>query len=190
MLEKQGEQELQDELILTIDRPEQLVLQDDPEFLPEMILPSLDISLGALAFSSEGVLHSNSILFDEMSIAGHKGARSPLDLIIPSSGSRNVGDFGGFSIRDSSTGTGQRGMVWNPAGEDDGFDPNVDFNFDADGNLIEVGAQLMGQASDARITQPRIRSSSAVSARVRQEHAEGNIAGQEAVSGTLNVERY
>lgn len=60
-----------------------------------------------------------------------------------------AGDFGGFTVPgDDGIGSGGAGRSSHP--EDDGFDPNADFAFDADGNLIEREIQDEAQKSPSR----------------------------------------
>lgn len=97
---------------------------------------------------------------------------SPLGIVIPSSGTSNrVGS--GFNLAQSVAGSvhgeAQPGLILE---EDSGFLPDIDFNFDADGNIVELDP--VQQPTLPQSGPPgRVRSDSAVSARVRQEHQEG-----------------
>ncbi|KAK7513792.1 Rec8 like protein-domain-containing protein, partial [Phyllosticta citriasiana] len=121
-------------------RPEQLLLQDDPSFLPEFALEPLDLAMdisaanasftsGSNTLSPHASRRSRSITLDEH-LGGPFGG-----LNIPTSDT-GAGDFGGFVVP-SDDGAGIRAHGGSSHIQDDGFDPNTDFAFDADGNLIE-----------------------------------------------------
>ena len=162
-------------------RPDQLVLQDDPAFLPDFDLLDLDLDLSLLEASTQGSSQRSSI----MSGHSHQPSRSSnvdegramADLIIPSSSSGNVGEIEGFVLPESE---GGRGV--NIIDEDGGFFPDVDFNFDAEGNFIELGEVQPTPAGEPGATRARIRSDSEMSALLRQEHQEGLVAGRLEVS--------
>lgn len=63
--------------------------------------------------------------------------------------------------------------------EDEGFEPLVDFGFDAEGNLIEHVSSSHLQKTPATVPRPGLPSSSAASARVRKEHEEAQQQGAE-----------
>ncbi|KAK8227988.1 Rec8 like protein-domain-containing protein [Phyllosticta paracitricarpa] len=121
-------------------RPEQLLLQDDPSFLPEFALEPLDLAMdisaanasftsGSNTLSPHASRRSRSITLDE-NLGGPFGG-----LNIPTSDT-GAEDFGGFVVpSDDGAGIGAHGGSSHI--QDDGFDPNADFAFDADGNLIE-----------------------------------------------------
>ncbi len=122
------------------------MLQDDPAFLPDLAFPDLDIDLSALDLSSHGTSHDTSILSQrslqssQSSHPGHGGGMP--GLVIPTSDSG--AEVGGFVIPggdDSSPLRGSRMGVAQLGAEDDGLLPDVDFEFDADGNLIELDAE-------------------------------------------------
>jgi uncharacterized membrane-anchored protein len=62
---------------------------------------------------------------------------------------------------------------------DDGFDANVDFNFDAEGNIVEL--RDIPEPGGGALVFPRARSSSALAALVIHEHAEALLEGRRAV---------
>ncbi|KAK8240208.1 Rad21/Rec8 N terminal domain-containing protein [Phyllosticta capitalensis] len=127
-------------------RPEQLLLQDDPSFLPEFAFEPLDLDLDVsttnASLSPRSSRRSRSINLEER-IGG------PVGGINLSTSDTAAGDFGGFTVPgDDGIGSGGAGRSSHP--EDDGFDPNADFAFDADGNLIEREIQDEAQKSPSR----------------------------------------
>ena len=110
------------------------------------------------------------------------GEDSVLGLVIPSSGSGNAGGIGGFTIAESE-GTSARKDTRPADGvnDEEGFFPDVDFNFDAEGNLVELGGTGPVPMRQAEPATTRIRSDSAASAQVRQEHQDGLLISQQAV---------
>ena len=167
--------------------PEQLVLQDDPAFFPDFILPSLDTDLFALGSSTEGSSKRASILSAQSHQSSQssirEGEQSLLGLVIPTSETGIAGDLGGFVLPESERGSFQR--TTRPGDttleEEEGFFPDVDFEFDAEGNLIDRAAEQRVPRTEARPDIPRLASDSAASARVRQEHEEALQAGQQTV---------
>ena len=104
---------------------------------------------------------------------------SIIGLVIPTSNTGgDVGDTGGFVL--PGEGGGSRGSrlgfeaaIHEEQGE--GFFPDVDFEFDADGNIRDISAEK--RTSTALPGRGRLDSDSAASGRVRMEHDEGLMAG-------------
>ena len=109
------------------------------------------------------------------------------DILIPGSSSGGGDDFGGFQFPDSVTGSVSRNEHHAmPIDDDEAFFPNVGFNFDAEGNLIdELEPATVRDPGEAQPS-ARVRSDSMASERVRQEHSEGRMAGQQVVRKILN----
>ncbi|KAK8174622.1 Rec8 like protein-domain-containing protein [Phyllosticta citribraziliensis] len=108
-------------------RPDQLLLEDDPSFLPQFALEPLDLEADVSAPNASFA----SITLDEHIAGPIRG------LDIPTSDT-GAGDFGGFVVpSEDGADVGIQGRSSHL--EDDGFDPDADFGFDADGNLIEHG---------------------------------------------------
>ncbi|KAF6219582.1 hypothetical protein HO133_004051 [Letharia lupina] len=162
-------------------RSDQLVIQDDPAFLPDLALPGLDIDLSALDISTDDSSRRSSILSphsQRSSLSSHAEAdESMLGLVIPSSGSGGAGDLGGFILPGENVSSAQRsariGRLLDD--EDEGFNIDPGFTIDADGNLVEEPTPGPGAALAGGI---RLGSDSAASARVRQELMEGHQAGR------------
>lgn len=112
-----------------------------------------------------------------------------LGLIIPTSDSGGAGDIGGFNLLGENVSSAQRSEQ--PARlleeEDEGFNLDPGFTFDADGNLIEERTPGAGVAPTGPV---RLGSNSAASAYMRQELIEGFQTGQYAVGLTLLIYRY
>ncbi|MCJ1249630.1 hypothetical protein MMC30_006856 [Trapelia coarctata] len=174
-------------------RPEQLVLQDDPAFLPELDLPNLDMDFSLFEVSTQGSSKRTSIMSaksNQSSQSSHQeGEDSVLSLVIPSSGSGNAGGIGGFTIAESEGTSARRDT--RPAdavNDEEGFFPDVDFNFDAEGNLIELGDLGPLPTGQVEPAMTGTRSDSAASAQVRQEHQEGFLAGQQALDDGMELD--
>lgn len=124
-------------------RRDQLVLEDDPAFLPDFALPGLDIDLAALDISTDDSSRRSSILSPHSllsSQSSHAGAdESMLGLIIPTSDTGGAGDLGGFVLPEASFSSAQRRANFGRLldDEDEGFNVDPGFTFDAEGNLIE-----------------------------------------------------
>ncbi|KAI9765927.1 MAG: hypothetical protein M1840_007068 [Geoglossum simile] len=161
-------------------RPGQLIIEDVPSFLPDPPLLPLDLDFSNLNFSSA---YSSSLLSPHsrpLSQSSPQGANDSIaGLIIPTSNTGgDVGDIGGFVLPDEGGGArgsrfGFEAAIYEEQGE--GFFPDVDFEFDADGNIRDISAEK--RASTALPGRGRLDSDSAASGRVRMEHDEGLMAG-------------
>lgn len=126
-------------------RPDQLILQDDPAFIPDVFLPGLDLDLSVLNISTnESSLRSSLVspYSKHSGISTHKGdTGSMLGLIIPTSDTGGGGDLGGFILPQEHRSSDQRiprlrGLLED---EDEGFNLDPGFTVDADGNLLITG---------------------------------------------------
>lgn len=181
---KQGGMHVAYELVCclpAIYRPDQIMLQDDPAFLPELAFRALDIDLSALDLSSDAVSHDSSLMSRRSllsSQSSHGELEGPhLGLVIPTSDTGGAADFGGFAIPSDNDDPAQRGSrLGGPifGGDEEGFLPDVDFEFDAEGNVVELNAEDRAQRQSATgVGGSRLSKDSAASARVRREHEEG-----------------
>ncbi|KAL8832062.1 MAG: hypothetical protein Q9170_005029 [Blastenia crenularia] len=163
-------------------RPNQLMLEDDPAFVPDMILPGLDIDLRALDISTDASSHRSSILSprsQRTSLSSEQASdESALGLVIPSSDGGGAGGLGGFVVPSSDQASVRRSAgVGDPFGElEDDYNLDPGFMFDNDGNLIDDA--LQPQVEQVLPAAGRMRSDSGASAQVRQELQEGLQAGQ------------
>ena len=160
---------------------DQLMIQDDPAFLPDLILPGLDIDLSALGISSDDSSRRSSIISpysQRSSLSSHQEAEeSMLSLVIPSSDIGGAGDLGGFILPGDNVSPGPRSEDLGrlPEEEDEDFNIDPGFTIDADGNLIEERTPGPGATHTGVV---RLGSDSAASGHVRQEIMEGLQAGQ------------
>ncbi len=170
--------------LIRIGSPDQLVLQDDPAFLPEFALPGLDIDLSALDISTDDSSRRSSILSphsQRSSLSSHQEAdESMLGLIIPTSDTGGAGDLGGFILPGENVSSVQRserlGRLLDEE-EEEGFNLDPGFTIDADGNLIEEHTPGPGPAT-APSGGARLGSDTATSGPVQQELLEGLQVGQ------------
>ena len=169
--------------------PDQLIVQDDPAFLPELALPGLDIDLSALDISTDDSSRRSSLLFPPSQLSSvsstHESDESMPRLIIPSSGTGGGGSIGGFILPGDDRNSAQRtSRLRSILGEEDeGFDLDPGFTFDEQGDIVFNDAGAPVQVESATRPGPiRLGSDSAMSARVRQEIEEGMQAGQFDVS--------
>ncbi len=166
-------------------RPDQLLIQDDPAFLAETALPGLDIDFANLDLAS-GTASARSSLLSPHSQQSSQTSNelaedSALGLVIPTSDTGAFGDAGGFTFLQDGVVPGQENDYAAPGElmlEDDAFFPEVDFEFDADGNQREVSvAERERRQIAAGPGRTRLGSSSAASGQVRREHEEARLAG-------------
>ena len=152
--------------------------------MPDFALPPLDYDLANLAISLPSeTQHSDSLLVtpygsrkfsDEQTLARPIGG-----LISPSSDTGDHGNVGGFVVHgDDGRGTSRPAGPTSIIGrEDDGFLPDTDFGFDAEGNLLEF-TPIQWISSTPAVGEGRALGSDAgASAKVRKEHEEGLKAG-------------
>ncbi|KAL8716156.1 MAG: hypothetical protein Q9220_000061 [cf. Caloplaca sp. 1 TL-2023] len=179
-------------------RPDQLVLEDDPAFVPDMGLPGLDIDLRALDISTDESARRSSLLsfpsqHTSLSSRSSNDA-SMLGLVIPSSDDGGAGDLGGFIVPSSDRASIRRdfgsGGLFHEAEDDFSLDPG--FIFDEEGNLILTGKDApLSQIEQVQPMLGRMRSESGASSQVRRELEEGRQAGQlelrEMMKSDLNI---
>ncbi|KAI9873277.1 MAG: hypothetical protein M1830_000588, partial [Pleopsidium flavum] len=162
-------------------RPDQLILQDDPAFLPDLAFGGFDIDLSALDLSSDATSRRSSILSQRSQQSSqsshHEREASHLGLVLPPSETEATADVGGFVVAGEDGSSVQRGSrLGSPLleGGEEGFLPDADFEFDAEGNVIELTADERAQRrSGAGAGGSRLSRDSAASVRVRREHEEG-----------------
>ncbi|KAI8934714.1 hypothetical protein NX059_008403 [Plenodomus lindquistii] len=161
-------------------RPEQLVLQDDPAFLPEYALhpPELFADLN-LSFDPLPIRHSG----DSQSLTpfGTQQSRSPSHasaiggLVLPSSSSSL---HGGFQLGDEDVqgNIGGPSAMFDEGGMQSALD-EPDFTFADDGHMIQLGDDDFVPRTPAVQGGSTMQSDAGASARVRREHEEGRQAG-------------
>lgn len=161
------------------------MLQDDPAFLPDDFFSSLDLDFPSWG-STQASSQLTDILSDQLrlsSVSSGAGGGFELGSVgVPSTGSGFAGIHRSFI---SGSSVKHVPHLLHPSmalqGEDDFF-PDVDFQFDAEGNIIELQAPTT--TVDAQVSGlPRVRSDSLVGARIGEEHAVDMVASQAVVSG-------
>jgi hypothetical protein len=158
---------------LKYNSPEQLILQDDPSFLPEFAAPPLellDLDLG-FDFSINRTGDSQSLTPFGSQSSSHAG---PLGgLILPTSSPGQPGSFP-FAGDTDNDNVGASGML----GADEGYQINEpDFTFDENGELVEdLQARAVAGTPAAR-SAAAMQSDAGASAKVRREHEEGRAGG-------------
>ncbi|KAF2017223.1 hypothetical protein BU24DRAFT_366858 [Aaosphaeria arxii CBS 175.79] len=156
-------------------RPEQLLLQDDPSFLPELILPPLDM-LEDLGLDPpekarrSGETQSLTPFGSQQNVAEGTPPVPLGRLIIPSSSSGGPGEFmlqGGDEPSSVGARIGLPGR-----GIDEPF-PEPEFDIDEDGNLIEFSPRAGHSVTPFRMAESALPSDAPLSARVRVDFEEG-----------------
>lgn len=156
-------------------RPEQLLLEDDPSFLPDLALAPFDFDLSTFEASLTAESPLTSLSPHTPTTSSGTAFGGPVGgLVIPTSDTGAVGDIGGFIV----PGDDGLGAAAAP-GDDEGFLPEADFSFDAEGNLLDFS--VAGAAPRPSVpgtgAAAGIGVVTAASARVRAEHAAGVAAG-------------
>jgi meiotic recombination protein REC8 len=158
------------------NRPEQLVLQDDPSFLPNFALPPPELLLADLdpehnfditrsgdsqSLTPFGSQHSRS-----SSHAGTLGG-----LVLPTS---SPDPLGGFQLQGDNDITEPGGFF----GADNGLDlGEPDFTFDENGEFVEALAVQNAVETPAARSGAAMHSDAGASAKVRKEHEDGRMGG-------------
>lgn len=131
------------EILTHHNRPDQLVLPDDPSFIPDLMLPGLNVDLSALDISSDIETPRKSSLLSSFLTPSSKSSRfsdGQLHLNISSS------DIGGLGVSasgfpsDIGSSARKETQFELPAAfaEETGILLEPDFEFDGDGNIIEL----------------------------------------------------
>jgi hypothetical protein len=168
---------------LTIIRPEQLVLEDDPSFLPEFALPppelfaNLDLDLN-LDITRSGESQSLTPFGSQQPYASsHAGSLG--GLVLPTSSPQAPGSF-------RLQGDNDAGSPGDLAPVDDGFDyGDPGFSFDENGELFEAPPAQNVAATPAARSGTAMHSDAAASAKVRKEHEEGRMGGAQVSSTAI-----
>lgn len=152
---------------LTNYRPENLIIPDDPGFLPDDIIPDPNIDLSM--FDSSVVSSSIPSILSGGAGASSGSHGSVIGIELPSSVSGDIQEAAAQLISEpiSNIGIGLE--------DDEGFDPNIGFGFDEDGNLLDFPPL----AEEVELPPLRARSDSQISARARLAF-EQDLLGQHA----------
>ncbi|KAF2847713.1 hypothetical protein T440DRAFT_500908 [Plenodomus tracheiphilus IPT5] len=160
-------------------RPEQLVLQDDPSFLPEYVLQPADLFAG---FNLNLDLLPNSHSGDSQSLTPFESQQSQSSpqvsviggLVLPSSSTSQHGDFQ-FEGDDVPGSINRPSDVFGAGGLLNLDEP--DFTFGDDGNIIQLGDDGDVPRTPGVHGGSTMPGDASASARVRREHEEGRQAG-------------
>jgi meiotic recombination protein REC8 len=167
-----------------VTRPEQLVLQDDPSFLPEFALPPPSL----LANSDFGLDLNISRSGDSQSLTPFGSQRSQSSsqtgalggLVLPTSSPDLLG--GGFDLQGDNDEAGHSGFP----GATDGLDlGEPEFMFDENGEFLEVPIAQNVAETPAAQSAVAMHSDAGASAKVRWEHDEGRMGGAQVSFTTL-----
>jgi meiotic recombination protein REC8 len=164
--------------------PDQLILMDDPAFMPEMAFPALDFDFSKLDLDGSVLRDSQGSMLSPYTQSRHgssaSGGGSILGLLIPTS---DIGGSGyqlpyndAFQLGDSSMHkTPILGCLYE--NEDEALIEDFDFEFDADGKIrdIDVAERELLHSGSVLPLLSRLRSDSAASGRVRLDHEEGLV---------------
>jgi meiotic recombination protein REC8, fungi type len=169
--------------LLMYGSPEQLILLDDPAFLPENGLPIFDFSILDLDPKGDSQRSSQSMLSIRHRSGSVSSSHAPsvLGLNIPSSSN---GGTGAYQLPDpfhQSSGQKNAGLGLNLFGDDEVAiynDEDMLFDFGDDGELRDIPAsEREARRAGSVYPQGRLGSDSAASGRVRKEH-EDALAGR------------
>jgi hypothetical protein len=177
-------------------RPDQLILQDDPAFIPDFFLPGLDLDLSALDISPNLSSIPSSFLSPQSKAASASTQRgdvaSALGLIIPTSDTGAGGDLGGFILPEEHRSSVQRSIRLGGLleGEEEGFNLDPGFTVDADGNLLITGSAEDPQRQDGlgSAAAPTIGEDPVMSDRMREEMT-GERGPSQADVSALTIQR-
>lgn len=171
-------------------RPDQLVIQDDPAFIPDFIFPGLDLDLSVLDITTNSSSLRSSLLspHSKLSSASTRtdGAGSVVGLIIPTSDTGGAGDLGGFILPEDHPSSVQRsarlgGLL---EGEEEGFNLDPGFTVDADGNLVltEGSGPLQREADILALSEMNMGPDFIMTEPAQEEVVSGRGRGQPEVS--------
>jgi hypothetical protein len=172
-------------------RRDQLNMEDDPGFLPEIDMPDIDLDFSLIESSTQGSSHRSSFMslrsLPSSQSSHHVDEDSVIGLVIPTSESGNTGGAGGFALRSDTASVQRATTAANVFDNEDGFLPDIGFNFDTEGNFIDLGDIQTGavQTLEPELPEPatRVRSESrAADAQLQREHEQSLRAAQERVS--------
>ncbi|PVH92072.1 hypothetical protein DM02DRAFT_576286 [Periconia macrospinosa] len=174
-------------------RPEQLILQDDPSFLPEFAVPPTEL-LAQLDIGPplDPALHvGDSQSLTPFGSQQHPSTPGPPigGLVLPVSSSARSGGFGGLGDVGFSSVGGASGGLPDIGGFDDAIsDPG--FTFDDDGNLVDLtdANEPAQPGTPSHVRGAAMQSDDQASARVRQEHEEGLQAGAEQFDDQMDLD--
>jgi len=126
-------------------RPDQLVLPDDPSFVPEINLPGLGIDFSKITLEPQADTSRQDSFLWTKSPDLSQTVPENLNLQLDLSSEDIMKDFGGFGSQSETSGSVQRrplGRIAAGALDDEaGVLLQPDFEFDEDGNIIELSGE-------------------------------------------------
>ncbi|KAL2844977.1 hypothetical protein BJY01DRAFT_247902 [Aspergillus pseudoustus] len=137
-------------------RPDQLILPYDPTFLPEINLPGLFIDLTKLTQFLEPTESQQSSFLPQTPDLRQSAisSNSSLRLNLPSD-DNILRDIGGFTSEADIGGSVQGGLdlagLMASNHEDGGVLLQPDFEFDEDGNIVEIGGRYQSEVRTVRL---------------------------------------
>jgi hypothetical protein len=137
--------------------PEELIVPDDPSFIPELCLPGLDIDLIQHAMVSQSQVNlRSSLLSSNLSNSSQSAlgldALPQLDISTPSLG---VGDIGGFALASggvSSTQNTHQSLRRSLFDYEEGVLLQPDFEFDEEGNIVDLAMDQQPDVGPSEVT--------------------------------------
>ncbi|RAK96871.1 Rad21/Rec8 N terminal domain protein [Aspergillus ibericus CBS 121593] len=155
-------------------RPEQLILPYDPSFLPEINLPGLGLDLSKFSLSIDmNLSQQSSLAWPKTPDLSQSVLSQPTSLRLDlSSDDIILRDVGGFSSDTNVTRYGGKAIDFTgiepfALNEESGVILQQDFEFDEDGNIIELGGSHQAE------TRPRGVTSSVFGERAVEDKADG-----------------
>lgn len=129
--------------LLKLSRPDQLILQDDPSFIPEINLPGLGIDISTLTLEPQADVSRESSFLWTKSPDISQTLPESFNLQLDHSFDDVLRDLGGFGSESAKSGTVQRKdplrrISASALDDEAGVLLQPDFEFDEDGGIIEL----------------------------------------------------
>ena len=162
--------------------PDQLILPDDPAFLPDLALANIDLSLLSIHDAQLSPL-APSVVANPLSTTGQEIAENvgpaSLGIVVPTPEPIRGDEVGGlvFPSKEATVAPASVAEAYQDRhqGNDDVLLPSIDFEFDAEGNLQSLELSDTAEATGG-LAAIRLKSDAAASDQVRREHVEGRRA--------------
>ncbi|KAK2765035.1 hypothetical protein FQN54_008734 [Arachnomyces sp. PD_36] len=173
-------------------RPEQLILPYDSAFDPDTSLPFLDIDFAKLGISMaeaqmKNTRQSSFISTPKNSTPSNRPELVQLNLSSPTMPPMN--DMGAFGVSSDVNSSAQKGSQLGRGSmfEEEGFLLDADFEFDEEGNIIELDRNATPQVVRAGSEIGGL-SESVVTGRVRRDLEDGLLAGRELIGDEMQLD--
>lgn len=156
------------------------MIENDPALVVNLEFAGLEMDLSGLDLSSEASSGPKSIWsqYSQQSSQSshHERETPPPALVIPTSEDSVGADIGGFASLVEDGSSVLRGRALGGVellSDEEGFLRDADFEFDAEGNVIELGTEERERRRTPAGVRGRPTADSSASGRVRREHEEG-----------------